>query len=549
MVASSSSDRPVIVACVAIVVALAIPMFFIGLGSWALADPDEPYYAVPAAEMLQTGTWQVPVFRGQPWFDKPILFYWLVLANYRILGVSETSARLWSALAGLLGLVAVLAFGRRIGLCGWDALVAPIVLATSLGYALAARAAVTDMTLTLLITAGMLATARRLAGGGVGWAVLAGVAFGLAALTKGPVAVLVPAMALCGYGLLTGRRDIASVPSLAAGAAGFVVAAGPWYVYMAVAYPDLLVTTFLQEGNLGRFLRPEHATFPFYYFVILAAALLPWSSALPAALARAARAGSRAREGSAGQQPRELFLLCWFGSVILIFSLAASKLPSYILPALPPAALLLAAYWQTRLARPRPRRPAALWSAVGGVALATAAAAAAVWSVEDHGWQVALTPALVAGGLVVAGSLLAVLAVARGSLQSLLVAQGATSAATMLVILAAALPALEPYHSTAPLVRQLRDACLTDEVVGAYRVSDVSLDFYLGRNPARAGRIRDLLAMARLNPGGIWVVRTQDVETLLADRRVLAELVQRGPNRSAMRMSEREPHASSTVGQ
>jgi len=159
MVASSSSDRPVIVACVAIVVALAIPMFFIGLGSWALADPDEPYYAVPAAEMLQTGTWQVPVFRGQPWFDKPILFYWLVLANYRILGVSETSARLWSALAGLLGLVAVLAFGRRIGLCGWDALAAPIVLATSLGYALAARAAVTDMTLTLLITAGMLATA------------------------------------------------------------------------------------------------------------------------------------------------------------------------------------------------------------------------------------------------------------------------------------------------------------------------------------------------------------------------------------------------------
>jgi predicted membrane-bound mannosyltransferase len=76
-----------------VVAAIALPLFFVKLGSASLVDPDEPYYAVPALEMLKSGTWSVTLFHGQPWFDKPILFYWAVLAAFKTFGVTEWSAR------------------------------------------------------------------------------------------------------------------------------------------------------------------------------------------------------------------------------------------------------------------------------------------------------------------------------------------------------------------------------------------------------------------------------------------------------------------------
>ena len=77
--------------------AIAVPLFFLGLGHGALSEPDEPYYAVPAREMLRTGDFTVTTLGGEPWFDKPILFYWVVAASFRAFGVSEGSARAGSA--------------------------------------------------------------------------------------------------------------------------------------------------------------------------------------------------------------------------------------------------------------------------------------------------------------------------------------------------------------------------------------------------------------------------------------------------------------------
>src|SRR5215471_18613274 len=87
--------------------ALSIPLFFFQLGAPALLDPDEPYYAVPALEMLKSHSWAVPIFRGAPWFDKPVLFYWVVLAGYKLFGVTEFAVRIGSALAALGGALAL----------------------------------------------------------------------------------------------------------------------------------------------------------------------------------------------------------------------------------------------------------------------------------------------------------------------------------------------------------------------------------------------------------------------------------------------------------
>lgn len=107
-----SKDYAVLLA----LVLLSVTLFFIGLGATRLFDADEPAYAQAAREMLEGGDWVAPHFNGQPRFDKPILFYWLILLSYRAFGITEFAVRFWSALAGL-GLVALLwrAVRRRIG--------------------------------------------------------------------------------------------------------------------------------------------------------------------------------------------------------------------------------------------------------------------------------------------------------------------------------------------------------------------------------------------------------------------------------------------------
>ena len=519
---------------------LALPLYLAWLGAVGLSDPDEPYYAVPALEMLKSGTWSLTIFRGQPWFDKPILFYWVVLGAYRLVGVSEFAARIGSALAGAAGVLGLFAMGRRVGLRGRAAFAAALILATSLEYVLLARSAVTDMTLACVLTFGMLAVAAYLERGGALAAGWAGAAFGLAALTKGPVGLLLPCVALAAYGLLARRSDLLRPRALAAGAAGAVACAGPWYLYMALSHRDLLVGTFLGDGNLGRFLDPEHPAFPFYYAVVLAGGLLPWSGALPATLLGAARPSAWAAERGPGSRPGPLFALCWFGAVLLVFSLSASKLPSYVLPALPPAALLLAGYWDAALdqAGGRARSGGVRLSAALGVAAALGAGAGMLLMARRAGWDAALPGLAAAGAALLLGSVAALVAVRRGRFHGFLAAGAAGSLGAVLALVALVTPRLEPFHSNRPLIRALEGAGIeAGRVVGAYHVSDVSLDFYLGRSVPNVTELDALKRLATAAPEGIWIVRNRDLADLERDPALGAVPIERGPRRSAVRFA------------
>jgi len=543
---------------IAVLVALAALLFIVGLGSVPLLEPDEPYYAVPAREMLESGSWQVPIFHGRPWFDKPILFYWMILGAYRLLGVSEFAARIGSALAALVAVLAVYLAGRRSAVVGGRsrlderaAFVAALILATNLEYVLMARAAVTDMTLTASLTLGMLAAARYLGSGRSSSAFLAGLAFGLAILTKGPVGLLLPGVALLAYATLLRRGDLLRPSALAAGAAGVLLIASPWYLYMLFAHRDLLITTFIGEGNLGRFLSPEHVWFPGYYLAVLAFGLLPWSGGLPASLVSAlgsargsGEEGSRGSSGErgAGRPPGPLYELCWFGSVLLVFSLSASKLASYILPAFPPAAMLLGRYWHARLAsgssahHGRGPRSAA-WV---GVVLAGAIAAALAHAGSSEKLKAAGPAAAATGAVLLAGSLVAVVMVRRGSLAGLCAVQSGTCVAVVLLLLCLAVPRLEPLVSARPLVRDLERRGLAGEVLGIYRRSEeFGLDYYLGRSMTRIKKLEELRRQVAESPGGIWILRTGDLDTIAGDPSLAATEVAHGPELSAARLTPR----------
>ena len=517
---------------------LSLPLYLIRLGNTGLSDPDEPYYAVPAHEMIESGTWLVPVFHGKPWFDKPILFYWMVLAGFLVFGVTEAGARIGSVLAGVSGVLAVHALGRRVCRHERGALGAGIVLATSLEYVILARAAVTDMTLTLFVTLGMLAVAACLEEGRARQAALAGVAFGLAALTKGPVAVLVPAFALVVYLVVARRTDALRFRLIGSALAGFALTAGPWYVYMAARYRDLLLGTFLGQENMGRFLAAEHRSFPLYYLAVLLAGLLPWSGGLPAALWDSLRPSTWSAERRPGGRPGPLFLLCWFGAVIGIFSLSASKLPSYILPAFPPAALLLGDFWAGALlpaespARPRGSRLSA-WL---GVLISVGLLAALSLLLRRTNFAAARAPVIAAGSILLAGALACLVAVRRRSWPALFAVQGGAAAAAVLCVCLFALPAVEEFDSTRPLVQALRAQGLESTIVGVYRAKDVSLEFYLGRVIPMTNDPGELRRRVAAEPGGAWIVLTRDLGKIRGDAALSVTPLLERPCRSIVRL-------------
>ena len=324
---------------------LAGTLFFFQLGATGLFDADEPAYAGAAREMLARGDWVTPHFNGQPRFDKPILFYWLILLSYRVFGITEFAVRFWSALAGMgLGVLLWRAARRRIG--GEAALWAGVAFSANLLTALLARAAVTDMLLTFFVTAAILAglaaveepeSRNRWPARGL-WAAMA-----LAVLVKGPVGLLIPAMALGGC-LVVLREVRAGLRRLFPweGPVLFLLIAGPWYALALSANGWAFIEGFVIKHHLTRYtgVISSHAGPLWFYVPVVLVGFFPWSGFLPAALWRAGRTARRRRAEMAGDR-LVVTCLCWLTGLFVFFSLAGTKLPSYLFPAVPAMALLV----------------------------------------------------------------------------------------------------------------------------------------------------------------------------------------------------------------
>lgn len=298
-----------------------------------LAEPDETRYAEIPREMLASGDFVVPRLNGLPYFEKPPLLYWVNAAALRAFGPTPWAARLPSRLAGLgTAILVVLAAGgfrRREGLAAGI-----LLLAAPLGF-LMARTNLTDGLLTFFFTATLLAARAAIErrAGGRPWmnlAAWAGAAAAGAFLTKGLIAFALPGLILLVWCTATGRLRgllaLAASPALPV----FAALAAPWFVLVERRHPGFLEFFFIHE-HLQRFATAEaRRTGPIWYFIpVIAVGFLPGLTFLVAALRRA---GRRADEG--------FFFGLWFAAVFVFFSLSQSKLPPYVFPALPAAAIL-----------------------------------------------------------------------------------------------------------------------------------------------------------------------------------------------------------------
>ena len=314
------------------------PFLFVKLGMPFL-DPDEGLYATIALEMASDGDWVMPHANGLPYLEKPPLYFWLTALTFQLLGPSEWTTRLWSALGALGTVLLTWRIGRRLN--GEAAgLLAGMIMATMVGNALYVRKASADQLFVFCLTLaiyGFLRDAERADRGGRRFLLFyLGIALGV--LAKGLIGLF--PLLIVGLGLALVRRLSWRDLNLARGAALVLVVAGPWHALVAWRSPALF-GVYLLDAHLLRFFnarRYVEADVPLSTLGFLAASFV-W--AFPWAIFALARP-EPGRTPPAGWRP---VIVLWLVVVVGVFALSRFKHEYYALPAFPALAVLAGAAW------------------------------------------------------------------------------------------------------------------------------------------------------------------------------------------------------------
>jgi 4-amino-4-deoxy-L-arabinose transferase-like glycosyltransferase len=483
--------------------------FFAGLGRPAISDSDEAYYAVAGREMLESGDWTTPRYNFHERFQKPILFYWLVASAFRVAGVSEAAARVWPAASGLLLSLVTAGVARR-----WydeqTARYAGAIVATCFGCFSIARLSLPDLPLALFVTVGiwsvleaMLAASRAR-----WWWVLAAASCGLGLLTKGPVAlalVLLTALPVAWVARVPASKWL--LP-LAATSLGAVALAAPWYAAMAYVHGGAYLREFLVGDNIQRFAttRFNEVRPPWFYLPILAGGLLPWT---PLALC-ALPVGSAWRRAGRALSPATWRVLLWALVPFVFFTISIGKQPRYILPLLPPIAILLARVLAHAIALPAAH--ATLRAAGACIGLFLACVGLLLYRVSP------LVP-MVAPELVLAAATATVLAGGGAAVGALLlpprhvpIAIAAAAAVTLGSLqYGLAPPGRDPVQVMASYVRQQP---VPPAAIGTFRVFVRNLVFYTRLEQTDLSDDEEALAFLQRPEQVLCAIRSSDLERL-----------------------------------
>ena len=338
-------------------------LLFIGIfyalwmGSYALFVPDEGRYPEVAREMVATGDYITPRLNGVAFLDKPVLYYWLQASAIKMFGVKEWALRFWPALIGVFGTLVLygtgrMLFDRRTGL------LAAIILATSPLYYGAAHYANLDLEVASLVADSLLCFLAAIQGDASrrikNYLLLAAYVFaGLAALTKGLIGIVFPAMIIGGWIILLNRWRLLTKMRLFTGLAIFLVITVPWYALVQKANPEFLHFFFVTQ-QVSRFLTTQefNSKAPLWFYLpVVLAGFFPWSIFLVQSVASKLRQSWQNRQRHA----TDLFLLLWLFIVFIFFSIPHSKTVGYILPIFPVLALLVGSY--VSQAWDEPKRP------------------------------------------------------------------------------------------------------------------------------------------------------------------------------------------------
>ena len=503
-------------------VLLAALSFFGGLGRGAIGDNDEAFYAESAREMVESGDWLTPHFNYEPRFQKPALYYWVTAALFKVTWPSEFGARFFAALAGVGLVLVTTACGRR----WYDesvGLLAGAIAATSFGYFALSRLSLPDLPLAFFVTASIwtvfVATLERERNPRQ-WLLLAATAAALGFLVKGPLAVVLPAIVVLPILLMERRSYNVQLSDVVLALLLFLLIALPWYAVMWFKHGTEYLAGFFIGDNLERF-ATDRFNDPrpwWFYLPILGGGLLPWTPLALTWFGPVMQFLTRRRDIGT----LDLRLLLWALLPLAFFTLSVGKQPRYILPVLPPVAILLASAIIERTSewrsldgarrQPRPNMAVVLGCALSGLFLVIFAtllyrARALFLGVPE------INSLMVAGVIAVGG--LATIIVALSS--------GWRSAPGLLAFATALSLAVLPYgvlssaaESTATrMADRVREARGTEDLpIATYKVFVRNLVFYTGRQHTdiiNADHLRQWLAQ---HPRALIVMSRPDADQL-----------------------------------
>ncbi|HEY9832605.1 MAG TPA: glycosyltransferase family 39 protein [Stenomitos sp.] len=354
--------------------------FFWNLGNTGLLDETEPLFVEASRQMTLTGDWITPYFNGVTRFDKPPLIYWCQAISFLIFGTHEFAARLPSALAGLALTGFCFYTLRHFGIpqqswkqpgqgkprdkdieslppSQWQSW-----LVASLGAAMVAlnpltlffgRTGYSDMLLSLCFAGTLLAfflgyaqPERRKVQ--ERWYLAFYVLSALAVLTKGPVGVVLPGLIIVAFLLYVGRlREVLGEIRPVRGGLIFLAITLPWYILVTLHNGEAYINSFFGYHNFERFTRVvnEHGGPWYQQILVMFLGFIPWSVALPAAIAPFKVFQRQRWQKSPRSTHLGLFALFWFLIVLGFFTIAVTKYFSYTLPLMPAAAILVALWW------------------------------------------------------------------------------------------------------------------------------------------------------------------------------------------------------------
>jgi 4-amino-4-deoxy-L-arabinose transferase-like glycosyltransferase len=447
-------------------------LYLPGTAVLPLMDRDEPRFAHATVEMIQRGSWAVPYFNGEYRFDKPPLTYWWMALHYKLLGVSEFSARIHTVLAVWLVALVTGSIGKRVH-SARAGLLAGAAWIVTLQVIVHGRLCVADMPLVLCVTLAFRALLEVMQEGSRGfqrWHWLLYGSLGLGFLAKGPLALLVPGVALLLMRFAFWRKplrwkQLCVWPGLLIS----VGIAGSWGVPALIETQGLFWKVGMGEHVVERGTKAFNGRFPVpgYYLATAFISLFPWIALLPPILTAVRRQWSETNA----------LLVSWFAAPYLIFICYATQLPHYVMPGFPAAMLLLAVGGKLSFTAPWHR----WWclACLGLLLILALVVAALSWRFD---WPKPLLPVLQHGAglllsLAVMGACLVWLALARsrpamiGSLLSMI------AMAALLQVVCRDVRAIHP----AVTVAQRYPALPADTELIGWRFSEPSLVFHLDR--------------------------------------------------------------------
>ncbi len=505
---------------------LAAIIFFTRLGSAKLWDRDEPRNARCACEMLERNDWIVPTFNDELRTHKPILLYWLTMVSYLTFGINEFGARFASSALAMGTTLLTYLIGRRlfspqVGLWGG------IILATTLMFNVAARAATPDSTLIFCGTLAICLYVHSIPANrwknyqpqqdqsafdfrSIGWTAGIYGAMGLGILAKGPIGIVLPTAVIGMFLLITRLPSAEHQSSIRTTRAGVgwqriqtwlrpfapqhflqtcwqmrpltaiivaAIVALPWYLAVGVATNGEWLRGFFFEHNLGRAMdsREGHQGSIFFYPIALLVGFFPWSVfALPVLL------WLRQRMQISSNRHSFTLLVCWIVVYLTAFTVAQTKLPSYITPTYPAVALLVGSFISAYVQRLSDQSLASWWPVVSasclvivGISLLIALPLVAQQYLPGDEWLG------VVGGIPLVGGLISLIAM-RQDYRSIAMTVFSTSATALVITLFAFVAPRVSQHQQIDKMLAFIDAS-TSPRVATYATHEPSWVFYAGQ--------------------------------------------------------------------